>query len=169
MRSEQLAELVRRHTDSLQDAAHGAREQVFTAVDWHDGSTPVRVAHHVMAAVNPRDDEVGALECLDDLGSRHSWDVARHKATSYQESGYVECQSQLIRWSDFFKKQLQASAQVRDCFLPCGPFAECGDIGAQMGGCVPAAAVLVLLDDVGHVNDTSHNIDYRTMSCNQRS
>jgi hypothetical protein len=110
MRSEQLAELVRRHTDSLQDAAHGAREQVFTAVDWYDGGTSVGVAHHVVAPVNPNDDKADALERLDDLGSRHSWDVARHKATSYQESGYVECQSQLIRWSDFFEQQLQAGA-----------------------------------------------------------
>jgi hypothetical protein len=27
-----------------------------------------------------------------------------------------------------------------------------------LGGCVPAAAILILLDDVGHVNDTSHAV-----------
>jgi hypothetical protein len=108
MRSEQLAELVRGHADGLQDAAHGAREQVSAAVNWHDGGTPVRMAHHVVTAVNPRDSESGALQRLDNLGSRCNRDTARHKPASYQKSGYVECQRQLIRWPDLLKQQFKA-------------------------------------------------------------
>ncbi len=156
MTSEQRAELVGGHAHGLQDATHGPREQVFTAVDWHDGGTPVGMAHHVVAAVNPCDGETGALECLDDLGPRRDRDVARHKAASYQRSGYVERQSQLVGWPDLFKQQFQARAQVCDCFLSRGPLAERGNICPQVGGSVPAGAVFILLDDVGHVNDTSH-------------
>ena len=156
MTSKQRAELIGGHADSLQDAAHGTREQVLTAVDWHYGGTPVGVAHHVVAAVNPRDRETGTLERLDDLGSRRNRNVARHKAASYQKSGYVECQSQLIWWPDLFEQQLQACAQVRDCFLSRGPLAERGDICPQVGGSVPTGAVLILLDDVRDMNHPSH-------------
>ena len=133
-----------------------AREQVFTAVDWHNGGTPVETAHHVMTAANPRDSESGTLERLDDLGSRYSRDAAGHKPASYQESGHVECQSQLIRWPDLLEQQLEAGTQVRDCFLSRGPLAERGDIGTQMGRRIPAVAVLILLNDVGHVNGLGH-------------
>jgi hypothetical protein len=63
-----------------------------------------------VAAVDPNDSEADTLEGLDNLRSRRGRDVARHKAESYQKSGYVECQSQLIRWPDLLKQQLQASA-----------------------------------------------------------
>ena len=129
-------------------------------MDWHDGGTPVGMAHHVVAAVDPYHGEASALERPDDLGSRRGRDVTRHRAARYQKSGYVECQSQLIWWPDLFKQQFQAGAQILDCRLPRGPLAERGDIGAQMGGCIPVAAVLILLDDVRHVNDMSHNLEY---------
>jgi hypothetical protein len=125
-------------------------------VDWHDGSTPVWVAHHVVTAIYPGDGETGTLECSDNLGSGRNWDVARHKPASYQKSGYVERQSQLVWWANLFEQQFQARTQVRDCFLSRGPLAERGDICPQVGGRIPAGAVFILLDDVGHVNDTSH-------------
>jgi hypothetical protein len=156
MTLEQRAELVGCHSDGLQDGAHGSGQQVFTAVDWHDGSTPVRVTHHVVTAIYPGDGETDALERPDNLSSGRNWDVARHKAASYQKSGYVERQSQLVWWANLFEQQFQARTQVRDCFLSRGPLAERGDICPQVGGSVPAGAVLILLDDVGHVNDTSH-------------
>jgi len=163
---EQRAELVGCHSDGLQDAAHATRKQVFTAVNGHDGGTPVRVAHHMVTAIYPGDGETDALERLDNLGSGRNWDVARHKAASYQKSGYVERQSQLVWWANLFKQQFQASTQVRDCFLSRGPLAERGDICPQVGGRIPASAVLFLLDDVGHVNDTSHTV---SMSCDPES
>jgi hypothetical protein len=103
MTLEQRAELVGCHSDGLQDAAHGSGQQVLTAVDWHDGSTPVWVAHHVMTAIYPGDGETGALERSNNLGSGRNWDVARHKPASYQKSGYVERQSQLVWWANFFE------------------------------------------------------------------
>lgn len=36
---------------------------------------------------------------------------------------------------------------------------ECGDARPKLGRGAPAA-VLILLDDVGHVNDMSHNVEY---------
>jgi hypothetical protein len=110
MRSEKLAELVRGYADGLLDAAHRACEQVFAAVDWHDSGTPVGVAHHVVAAVDSNDSEADTLESLDNLRSRRGRDATRHKAGSYQKSGYVECQSQLIWWPNLLKQQLQAGA-----------------------------------------------------------
>ncbi len=71
-------------------------------MDWDDGGTPVGMTHHVVAAVDPYHSEADALQCPDDLGSRFGRDVSRHKAASYQKSGYVECQSQLIRWPDLY-------------------------------------------------------------------
>lgn len=59
--SEQLAELVRRHADGGQNAAHGSLEQVLSTVDWHGDCAPVGMAHDVVATVDPRDFEASAL------------------------------------------------------------------------------------------------------------
>jgi hypothetical protein len=104
MTLEQFAELSGRHSDGFQDGPHGPGQQFFAAVDWNDGSTPVRMAHHVMTAVHSDDSETDALERSDNLSSGRNWEVARHKAASYQKSGDVERQSQLVWWANFFEQ-----------------------------------------------------------------
>jgi hypothetical protein len=151
--SEQLTELVRGHADGRQDPAHGALEQVLATVDWHSDRASVGMAHDVVATVDPRDSEASALERLDDLRSRHGRDGTRHEAASYQKSGNVECQRQLVRYPDLFDEKFQAGAQIADRGLLRRPLAERRDARAELGRRVPAA-VLVLLDDVGHVNDS---------------
>src|SRR5258708_1089413 len=151
MTSKQLAELVGRHADGVKDAAQGSLEHVAASVDWDGDRTPVRMVHDVMAAVDSRNSEARALQRLDYPRSRHNRDGARHKAGSYQKSGNVECQGQLIRYPDLFDQQLQTRAQVGDRFLLRHPLAERSDARPELGGSAPAA-VLILLDDVGHVN-----------------
>jgi hypothetical protein len=68
----------------------------------HGDGTPIRMAHDVVATTGPRDPEPGALKRLDNLRSRYRRDGARHKAASYQRSGNVECQRQLVRCPDLF-------------------------------------------------------------------
>jgi len=144
-------------------AAHGALEQVLCTMDRHSYSAPVSMPHDVMTTVDSRNLEASTLERLDDLRSRYGRDGARHKAASYQKSGNVECQGQLVWYPDFFNQKLQARAQVGDRSLLRRSFAERRDARAKLGRREPAVAVLILLDDVGHVYDTSHDTEYRTI------
>ena len=105
MESEETSEFVRGHPDGLKDAVQSSLEKVFAAVNWDDSGPSIGMAHHVMAAIDPCRDETGALKSPDDLCSRYGRNAAWHKAANYQESGHVECQSQLIRWPDLLKKQ----------------------------------------------------------------
>jgi hypothetical protein len=73
--------------------------------------------HHVVAADDPRKGKYRAFERSDYLGSWYDRDSARHKAGSYQKSGHVECQSQLIRWSDYIEQSLERGTQVGDRLL----------------------------------------------------
>jgi hypothetical protein len=165
MISEQLAELVRRHASSSQDAAYGALEKISAAMYRYSDSTSVRVAHDVMATVDPRDNEASALERLYDLRSRDGRDAAWHKAGSYQKSGNAECQSQLVWYPDLFDQQLQTRAQVSNGCLSRGPLAERGDARAKLGRGRPTAVVLILLNDVGHVHVTSHIASIACIAC----
>lgn len=158
-RSEQFAELVWCHADGGQDATQGALGNVLTSMYRNSNGTPVRMAHDVVATACPRDRESGALKRLHNLRSRYRRDGARHKAASYQRSGNVECQRQLVRYPDFFDEQLHAGAQVGDRGLLRRPVAERGDTRTELSRGAPNA-VFVLLDDVGHVNDTSHDPKY---------
>jgi len=136
-------------------------------VDWHGNCAPVGMAHDVMATVYPRDNETSALEGFDDFRSRYGRDATRHKAASYQKSGNVECQSQLVRYPNLFNEKFKAGPQIVDRGVLRRPLAECRDARTQLGRRVPAA-VLILLDDVWHMDDTSHSINYRTSLCISR-
>jgi hypothetical protein len=104
MTSEQLAELVRGHPDDGQDVPQGALGHIPASVNRNWDCTPIGMLRHVVAADDPLNDEASALERLDYLRSRYGRGSARHKAGSYQKSGYVECQSQLIGWPDHIKQ-----------------------------------------------------------------
>jgi hypothetical protein len=162
--SEQLVELVRGHPDDGQDVPQCALGHVLARVDRDWDCAPIRMLHYVVAAVNPRNNEASALERLDYLRSRYGRDRARHKAGSYQKSGYVECQSQLVGWPDHVKQSLKRFAQVSDRLFLRRAIADRADARTELGRGAPDA-VLVLLNDVGHVNGTSHRIDYHTSDC----
>ncbi len=81
----------------------------------------------------------------------------------YYNSGDVECQSEFVRYADLFDQQLKPGPQVRDrLFLRCA-IADSADARPEQGRGAPNA-VLILLDRIGHVNDTSHVNEYRTSS-----
>jgi hypothetical protein len=160
MASEQFAELVRSHADDEKDVPQGALRHVPASVNRNWDCTPIGMLHHVMTADDPYDIEASAFERLDYLRSRHGRDSARHKAGSYQRSGDVECQSQLIGWPNHIEQRFKRGAQVGDCLFLRRPIANRADARAELGRGAPDA-VLVLLDDVGHVNVTSHSIEYR--------
>lgn len=156
MTSEQRAELIGGHADGGEDATQGALEQILAAVDWHGHGTAVRMAHDVVATVDPRDGKASFLQRLDYLRSRHGRDSAGHKPARYYKSGHVECQSEFVRYPDLFDQKLKTGAQVCDRGFPRLAFAEGGNARAKLGGRIPAAAILIWVDGVGHVNDTSH-------------
>ena len=66
-----------------------------------------------------------------------------------------------VRYPDLFDQEFQAGAQVGERRVLRLPLAERGRARTKLGRGAPDA-VLILLDDVGHVNDTSHAIDYYT-------
>jgi hypothetical protein len=161
MTSEQGAELIRGKADVGQDAAQRSLGDISPRVDMNGDCTAVWMVHHVSAACDPRDRKSGALQRLDYLRSRHRRNSARHKAANYQRSGDVECQRQFVRWPDLIEQNFQSCPKVSDGGFFRRPIAECGHARTNLGRGAPDA-VLVLLDDVGHVNDTSHAIEYRT-------
>jgi hypothetical protein len=155
MISEQRAELVRGDAYAGQDAAQRPSGDVSPSVHRYGNGAPVWMAHDVMATVNPRDHEADAFESLDNLRSRYGRDAARHKAANYQRSGNVECQRHLVRYPYLFDEELQTGAQIGKCFVLGLTVAEHGHARTKLGRGAPNA-VLILLNDVGHVNDTSH-------------
>jgi hypothetical protein len=130
-------------------------------VNWDRDGPPVGVLHHVMAAVNPFDNEAGALKRLDYIRSRNDRDSARHKAGSYQNLRNVACQSQFAGCTDHIEQRVQRGAQIGERFFRCSSIANRADTGTEHGGGAPDA-VLVLLDGVGHMNDLGHVIEYVT-------
>lgn len=157
MTSEQRAELVRSHTDDGQDVSQGALGHVASCVNGDRNSTPIGMLHHVVAASDPLDDESSAFERLDYLRSRYGRDAARHKPGSYQKSGDVECQSQLVWWPDYIEQRFECCAQVGDRLFLSRAIADRANARPDQGGSAPHA-VLILVDGVGHVNDTSHSL-----------
>ena len=89
------------------------------------------------------------------LRSRYDRDATRHKPGSYQKSGDVECQSQLVWWPNYIKQSFKRAAEVGDRLFLRRAIANRAYAGAELGRGAPNT-VLILLDDVGHVNDTSH-------------
>jgi hypothetical protein len=166
--SQQRAELLRGHADDGKDVSQRALGHVPARVDRDRNGTAIGVLHHVMAASNPCGHETGAFERLDYLRSRYSRDAARHKPGNYQISGYAERQSQLIRWPDHLKQGLKRGAQVGDRFFWRRTIADRPDTRPELGRGAPNA-VLILLDGVGHVNDTSHETNYSTFLTAVRS
>lgn len=155
MTSEQRAELVRGHANRGQDATQSAFGNVPARVNVDRDCTAVAMVHHMSAALDPRYREPDAFKRPDYLRSRHCWDAARHKPASYQKSGDVECQSEFLRWSDLFEQEFKCSAQVRDGGFLRRPVAERGNARSKLRGAAPDT-ILVLLNDVGHVNDSCH-------------
>lgn len=113
----------------------------------------------VRAASDPLDNESGAFERPDYLRSRYDRDATRHKPGSYQKSGHIECQSQLVWWLNYIKQSFKGSTKVGDRLFLRRAIANRAHARAQLGRGAPNT-VLILLDDVGHVNDTSHDIQY---------
>lgn len=156
MTSEQRAELVRGQLGAGQDLTHGASRDVVACVDGHNNRTSaVGMAHEVMAALDADDSKAGLFQRPNDPCSWCRRDSAGHEPARYYKSGHVERQSHLVRWPDLFDQKFQTLPQVGERSFLCRPVAERSNPRTKLRGAAPDA-VLVLLDDVGHVNDTSH-------------
>jgi hypothetical protein len=155
MRSEQRAELVWGHADGVQDVAQCGCAEVSAAMNGHSDGAPVGMLHHVVAAVYSRHGKADLLKYSDYLRSWYYRDAARHKPARYYKSGNVECQSHLVGWPDLFDQQFQAGTQVCERSLLGFSLAERCDTRTEVRGGAPVT-VLVLLQDVVHVNDSSH-------------
>jgi hypothetical protein len=164
MRSEELAELVRGHADDGEDVPQGALGHVLARVDRDGNPAPIGVLHHVVAAIYPLNDETGTLKRFDYLRSCYGRNSTRHRAESYQNSGYVECHSQLAGWPDHIEQRLKRGAQVSDSLFLCRPVANRTNTWPDQGRSAPDA-VFVLLDGVGHVNESCHE---SSIACNTR-
>ena len=164
MTSKQRAELVWGQLGAGQDLAHGASRDVVACVDGHDNrASAVGMAHEVMATLDAGDSEAGLFQRPNDPCSWCRRDGAGHKPARYYKSGHVERQSHLVRWPDLFDQKFQSLTQVGKRSFLRRPVAKRGDARTKLRGAAPDA-VLVLLDDVGHMNDTSHAIEYRTFT-----
>lgn len=116
-----------------------------------------------MATLDANDSEADLLQRPNDPGPWCRRDGAGHKPARYYKSGHVERQRHLVRWPDLFDQQFQTLTQVGKRSFLRRPVTERGDARTKLRGAAPDA-VLVLLDDVGHMNDTSHVIEYRMRS-----
>jgi hypothetical protein len=153
--SEQRPKLIWGHADDGQDVPQGALGHVSARVDWDGHCSSIGVLHHVVAASDSLDNESGAFERPDYLRSRYDRDATRHKPGSYQKSGDVECQSQLVWWPNYIKQSFKRATEVGDGLFLRRAIADRAYARAELGRGAPNT-VLILLDDVGHVNDTSH-------------
>lgn len=162
MASEQSAELIRCHADAGQDLAQGSFGHILASVDRYSNRPAVGMAHDVVTAGDPRQRETCALQRPNYPRPRCGRDRTRHNSASYQKSGNVECQGQLVRYPNIFYQSFQTDAQVTDRRLLRWPVPERGNAGTELRSSAPDA-VLILLDDVGHMNGTSHGTDYAAM------
>lgn len=156
MTSEQLAELIWCQVGGVQDAAQRGFENVPARMDSNGHGAAVRVLHEVMAAGDPRQAEPSTFQSLDYLCSTYGRDSTRHNAGSYQKSGDVESQGQLVGYACHFDQALKRDAQIRDTLCLRLALAERGDARTKLGGRGPEAGLVVLLQVVGHVNDSCH-------------
>jgi hypothetical protein len=76
-------------------------------------------------------------------------------------AGDVEGQRQLVGRPNLFDQQFKPLAQISDSRFLRRPVAKRGNTRAELGRGAPDA-VLVLLYDVGHVDNAGHDSDYRT-------
>ena len=160
--SEQRTELVRSQLGAGQDLANGASRDIVACVDGHDNrASAVGMAHEVMATLDANDSEAGFCQRPNDPCSWCRRDGAGHKPARYYKSGHVERQSHLVRRPDFFDQKFQSLTQIGKRSFLRRAVTERGDARTKLRGAAPNA-VLVLLDDIGHMNDTSHGIEYRT-------
>ena len=155
MTLEQRPELVRCHADDGEDVPQGASRHVPTRMngDWNPAS--IGMLHDVVATGDPHDSESRAFESLDYLRSRYDWDATGHRPGRYYNSGDVERQSEFVRYPDLFDQKLKPDPQIRDRLFLRRAITNGADTRPEQGRGAPYA-VLVLLDGVGHVNDTSH-------------
>ena len=159
---EQRAELVRSHADDGQDVPQGASGHVATRMDGDWDRASIRMVHDVVATSYPRDSEPCTFERFDDLRSRYDWDATWHKPGRYYNSGDVECQSEFVRYADLFDQQFKPGPQIRDRLFLRSAITNGADTRAEQGRSAPYA-VLILLDAVGDMHDTSHAIEYCTV------
>ena len=115
--SKKRAEFIRGHTNNGQDVSQRPFGHVPTCVDWDWDGSAIRVLHHVVTTDDPLHGTSGAFERPYNLRSRYNWDAARHKRGSYQKSGDVECQSQLVWWLNYIEQSFKRGAQVVDRFF----------------------------------------------------
>jgi hypothetical protein len=104
---------------------------------------------------DPLDNESGAFERPEYIRSRYDRDATWRNRGSYQKSGDVERQSQLIRRPDYIQQSFKCAAQVVDRLFLCRAIADSANARAELGGGTPDS-VLVLLDNVGHMNGAGH-------------
>lgn len=167
MISEQLAELVGAQVDDGEDVPQGPLRYVRARVNRYWDCAPVEMLHYMVAAVDPGNSETSAFERLDDLRSRYDRDRTRHKAGSYQKSDHVECQSQLFGWPNHIEQSFKRGSQIVNRLFGCGSIADCADAWPELGRGTPDA-ILILLNDIGHVHVTSHLLimhDQNKRSC----
>jgi hypothetical protein len=155
MTSEQRAKLIRSDAGSRQNSSQGGLEDVSPGMNRHGNGWSVGVLHDVVTARDTGNLVSGAFQRLNHFRSRYRRDCTRHKSGSYQKSGYVECQSQLVWYPDLFDQALKGRAEVGDSSLRRLSLAERRSVRPQVGRGGPETG-LVLLKDVGHVNDASH-------------
>lgn len=164
MTSEQRPKLIWSPADDGQDVPQGALGHVPARVDWDRHCSSIRVFHHAVAASDSLDNESGAFERPDYLRSRYDREATRHKPGSYQKSGDVKCQSQLVWWPNYIKQSFKRAAEVGDRLFLRRAITDRANARAELGRGTPNT-VLILLDDVGDVNDTSHDIQYGRPWC----
>jgi hypothetical protein len=162
MMSEQRTELISGHADARQDLAQGSLGNILASVDRYGDRPAVGMAHDVMTTCDPRLRETRPLQRLDYPRPRCGRDRTRHTTASYQKSRNVERQGQLVRYPNIFYQSFQTDAQVADRRFLSWPVPERGNAGTELRSSTPNA-VLILLDDIGHMNGAGHDTDYAAM------
>ena len=122
------------------------------------GITPSQSARNTLAAgVAGSYDTAQFLGYLPgQRGARGPLAIAEGALLLVDESSMI---SAPIWWPDYIEQSFKGSAEVGDRLFLRRAIADRADAGAELGGGAPDT-VLVLLGDVGHVNDTSHDTQH---------
>ena len=147
--SEQLPEFLGAHADDRQDVPQSALGDIASGMNRDDDRPAIEMAQHVMASADSRDRESGPLQRPDHLSPPERPEGTR-------VSGHVEGQRQLIWRTDLREQRFQRIAQVGNRSFRCRPVTYCPDARAQLCGGAPDA-VLILHDDVRHMDHAGHN------------